>query len=314
MKALGIVIPTHNRSDALMQCLAHLERQTFTDFEIVVVDDGSTDSTQTQMHDYLLRSPLAIRYVRQQNAGPARARNLGVSLLDPPLCLFLGDDIFASPRLAAMHATLHQQYPAPHIAALGLTRWSTTGQEITPFMRWLEESPVQFAYNDLLAGTHPSWHHFYTSNVSLKTELLKRFPFNEEFPFAAVEDAELGYRLTRQTELEIKFIPEALADHLHPTTFRQACARMIRVGYSAQIFHRLWPEAKEIQSSDLNLKIKEIIAQHPLLVKVLTKTGDLCNRVMCPNPLMRLALGCNYEVGYRSWRDHEGKLVPNHPA
>jgi hypothetical protein len=311
MKALGIVIPTHNRSDALMQCLAHLERQTFTDFEIVVVDDGSTDSTQTQMHDYLLRSPLAIRYVGQQNAGPAKARNLGVSLLDPPLCLFLGDDIFVSPTLVASHMKLHQQYPALQVAALGLTRWSTTGQEITPFMRWLEESPVQFAYHDLLSGVHPIWHHFYTSNVSAKTELLKRFPFSEEFPFAAMEDSELGYRLTREFGLEIKFIPEALADHLHPTTFCQACARMVRVGYSTQIFHRLWPEAKEMHSNGLNQKVKKAIAKHPWLVKLLTKAGDFCTRATCPNPLMRLALGCNYEVGYRSSRDHEGKLVPN---
>lgn len=311
MKALGIVIPTHNRSDALMQCLAHLERQTFTDFEVVVVDDGSTDETQIQMHDYLQRSPLAIRYVGQKNAGPAKARNLGVSLLDAPLCLFLGDDIFVSPTFVASHTKLHQQYPALQVAALGLTRWSTTGQEITPFMRWLEESPVQFAYNDLLAGGPPIWHHFYTSNVSAKTKLLKRFPFNEEFPFAAVEDAELGYRLTRQSGLEIKFIPEALADHLHPTTFRQACARMIRVGYSTQIFHRLWPETKETQSNGLNQKVKESIAQHPWLVKLLTKGGELCTRATCPNPLMRLALGCNYEVGYRSSRDQEGNLVPN---
>jgi glycosyltransferase involved in cell wall biosynthesis len=165
MKALGIVIPTHNRIDALLQCLAHLEQQTFANFEVVVVDDGSTDSTQIQIQDYLLRSPLALRCVFQKNAGPAKARNLGVSLMETPLCLFLGDDIFASPRLVECHVQLHQEYSSPHIAALGLTRWTKAGQEITPFMRWLEASPVQFAYNDLLAGAAPTWHHFYTSNA-----------------------------------------------------------------------------------------------------------------------------------------------------
>jgi glycosyltransferase involved in cell wall biosynthesis len=309
MKALGIVIPTHNRSDALMQCLAHLERQTFTDFEVVVVDDGSTDSTQTQMHDYLLRSPLAIRYVCQQNAGPAKARNLGVSLLDPPLCLFLGDDIFASPTLVASHLGLHQQYPALEVAALGLTQWSTTGQVITPFMRWLDEGPIQFDYKDLLAGTHPTWHHFYTSNVSAKTELLKRFPFSEEFPFAAVEDSELGYRLTRQCGLEIKFIPEALADHLHPTTFRQACARMIRVGYSTRTFHEMWPEQKPIRPNGLKQKVKDAIIRRPPLMRLLVEAGDLCTRASCPNAVMIWVLAFHHEAGYRSFRDREGKLV-----
>jgi glycosyltransferase involved in cell wall biosynthesis len=311
MKALGIVIPTHNRIDALMLCLAHLERQTFKNFEVVVVDDGSTDSTRVQMQNYLMESPLAIRYVAQQNAGPAKARNLGVSMIDARLCLFLGDDIFASPTLVEHHVRLHQERPSPNVAALGLSRWSATGQEITPFMRWLEASPVQFAYSELLAGADPAWHHFYTSNVSAKTELLKRFPFSEEFPYAAVEDSELGYRLTRQVELEIKFLPEAFAEHLHPTTFRQACARMIRVGYSTQIFYRLWPEARKLRANDLGQRVKVAIARHPWLVNLLTEAGEVWNRFACPNPLMRLALGCNYEVGYRSSRDQEGKLVPH---
>jgi glycosyltransferase involved in cell wall biosynthesis len=309
MKALGIVIPTYNRSDALMLCLAHLERQTFMDFEVVVVDDGSTDSTQSKMQEYLTRSSLTIRYVSQQNGGPAKARNLGVSMLQSPVCLFLGDDIFASPTLVECHRKLHQRYPASSVAALGFTRWSTTGQEITPFMRWLEESRVQFAYHDLLAGAPPTWHHFYTSNLSMKTELLKRFPFNEEFPFAAVEDSELGYRLSQLAGLEIKFIPEAVADHLHPTTFRQACARMIRVGYSTQIFHRLWPETKDAPRDGLNQKIKRVIMRRPRLIALVIDVGNICSQVTCPDHLMNLALEYNFEVGYRSSRTHEGNLV-----
>ena len=311
MKALGIIIPTHNRINALQQCLAHLEHQTFTDFEVVVVDDGSTDSTYSQMQDYLQRTPLTIRYVAQQNAGPAKARNLGISLLEPALCLLLGDDIFASPTLVASHVKLHQQFPELEVAALGLTRWSTTGQHITPFMQWLEEGPIQFAYKDLLAGIPPTWHHFYTSNLSVKTALLKRFPFSEAFPFAAVEDSELGYRLSKQAGLEVKFIPEALAHHLHPTTFRQACARMIRVGYSARIFHEMWPEQKPIPLNMFKHKTKKTIAQHPRLVRLLTDAVDLCTRAACPNPLMWLALISNYEVGYRSSRDPEGRLIQN---
>jgi GT2 family glycosyltransferase len=309
IKALGIVIPTHNRIDALLQCLTHLEHQTFTDFEVVVVDDGSTDSTSATMQTYLQTSPLAIRYIAQQNAGPAKARNLGISLLQPALCLLLGDDIFASSTLVESHIKLHQQYPAMQVAALGLTKWSTTGQTITPFMRWLEQSPIQFAYNDLLAGAPPNWHHFYTSNVSARTELLQRFPFNEAFPFAAMEDSELGYRLTKQAALEVKFVPEALADHLHPTTFRQACARMIRVGYSAKIFHELWPEEKPIQSNGLKQKLKNAIERRPPLMRLLVEAGDLCTRISCPNPVMIWALTCHYELGYQSVRDREGKLV-----
>ncbi len=300
MKALGIVIPTHNRAEALLECLAHLEHQTFGDFEVVVVDDGSTDSTSAQVRAYMESTPLTMRYTAQQNSGPAKARNLGISLLQTPVCLLLGDDIFASPTLVQTHMKVHEDNPMPEVAALGLTRWSTKGQEVTSFMRWLGESPFQFAYKDLLAGAHPGWHHFYTSNLSVKTELLKHYPFSEEFPFAAMEDSELGYRLTRQCGLELRFLPKAVAYHLHPTTFRQACARMIRVGYSARLFHGLWPEAKPDRPKGWKQSAKEAIVQRPRLMHFLTAAGEICVPLLCPNPLMVWALVCHYEVGYRS--------------
>jgi len=311
-KAVGIVIPTHNRCEALLKCLTHLENQTFRDFEVIVVDDGSTDSTPSAMQDYLKKTPLAIRYVTQENSGPAKARNKGISLLQAPACLFLGDDIFASPTLVASHMRFHEENPALNIAAVGLTQWSTTGQKITSFMRWLGQSPVQFAYKDLLAGMQPDWHHFYTSNVSAKTELLKKSLFSEAFPFAAMEDSEMGYRLKKQFGLELKFLPEALAAHLHPTTFRQACARMIRVGYSARVFHGLWPEAKSMRPNGFKKKTIEAIVRSPRLINLLMEVGSVCTRALCPNALVMCALICHYEVGYRSSLDHNGKLIRSH--
>jgi hypothetical protein len=97
-----------------------------------------------------------------------------------------------SPKLVETHLRLHQKYTNLEVAAFGLTKWSTFGQEITPFMRWLEGNSVQFGYKDLLAGGQADWKHFYTSNLSVKTELLRRFPFKENLPYAAMEDCELG--------------------------------------------------------------------------------------------------------------------------
>ena len=307
---LGIVIPTYNRPDALLKCLAHLENQTFKDFEVVIVDDGSTDSTPQQVEAYRAITPLRIRYVRQKNSGPATARNLGISMLRSPICMMLGDDIFASPALVQQHLHVHESDSNIKVAALGRTRWSASGQEITPFMRWLDEGRVQFSYHDLLAGVKANWRHFYTSNLSVKTELLRRFSFNESFPYAAMEDMELAYRIEKQFGLEIKFLPDALADHLHPTTFRQSCGRMVRVGYSSGLFHERWPEQRPpLQSSELRQALKRTITQSPRLLKALTLAADLMTRALCPNALMKYVLGCYYELGYQSQRNREAKPV-----
>ena len=310
-KRLGIVIPTHNRSTALLKCLACLEAQTFRDFEVVVVDDGSIDDTPERMAAYQARTPLRIRYVRQENAGPAKARNLAISILEPVLCLMLGDDIFASPTLVEKHVQLHDEESDIRVAGLGLTRWSASGQRVTPFMRWLDEGNVQFAYPRLLAGEKPTWVHFYTSNLSVKTELLKRFTFNEDFPNAAMEDVELAYRITKRFGLEIRFLPDAIADHLHPTTFRQACARMVRAGYSTGLFYDLWPEQRPSQPRGRSQAIVEAIARHPHLLKLLTMMVDPIANDICPRRFIPYVLFPYFEVGLQDQLKSGNRLRPS---
>ena len=295
-----IVIPTYNRAPALDICLKHLEKQSWTDFEVIVVDDGSTDSTPQQMKQYLSSGSLRLRYFRQKNSGPARARNHAISLAQSPICLIIGDDIFATPDFVKTHLQFHQEHPAMQVACLGLTRWSESGQTVTPFMRWLDEGGMQFSYHDLLRGVSPDWKHFYTSNISLKTEFLRKNPFNETFAKAAAEDLELGYRLEVQHGLEITFLPQALAYHLHPTSFRQACRRMYGVGISMRQFHELWPEHLPITNNSLLRKIKGLLLRNRWLVSPLIPFVSGLTRFWCPNPLMRQLLAYHFAAGYRS--------------
>jgi glycosyltransferase involved in cell wall biosynthesis len=295
-----IVIPTYNRAAALDVCLKDLEKQSWTDFEVIVVDDGSTDSTPQQMEQYLRSDTLRLRYFRQKNSGPARARNLAISLTQSPVCLIIGDDIFATPDFIKTHLEFHQEHPTIQMAGLGLTKWSESGQTVTPFMRWLDEGGMQFSYHDLLAGVRPSWKHFYTSNISLKTEFLRKNPFNETFTKAAAEDLELGYRLEVQHGLEVIFLPQALAYHLHPTNFQQACRRMYGVGISMRQFHELWPEHKPIAKNSLLRTIKGTLLRNHWLVAPLIPLVSALTRVWCPNPLMHQLLAYHFAAGYRS--------------
>jgi glycosyltransferase involved in cell wall biosynthesis len=309
-RTLSIVIPTHNRSAALMECLQHLEIQTFPDFDVIVADDGSTDDTAEQMEAYRHRSPLSLRYFRQPNAGPARARNRAIGMVESSLCLMLGDDIFASSTLVERHVELHRKKPDLRVASLGLTRWSTSGQKVTPLMRWLDEGNVQFAYPRLLAGEPPDWRHFYTSNLAVKTELLQRFAFNEQFPYAAMEDAELAYRITKCFGLEIHFVPEAQAGHLHPTTFRQACARMVRAGYSAGLFYDLWPEQRPPKTRGRREAIQEAIARKPRLLQLLAMTVSPVANGFFPKTFIPCILFSYFELGLRQQLAGEKRLQP----
>lgn len=296
--AISVIIPTYNRVETLLLCLEHLERQTRKDFEVVVVDDGSSDGTPQRMQAFTKCTALNLRYVYQENRGPARARNIAISFVTSPVSIMIGDDILASPTFVASHLALHEARPELQVAAIGLTEWCEFRQTVTPFMRWLDESGVQFGYRDLQAGIQTCWHHFYTSNLSVKTETLRRFPFDETFRKAATEDLELGYRIEKQFGLELVFLREASARHLHPTSFLQSCRRMRGVGESMRIFHRLWPELKQPSSES---GLRSLALRHSWILFPLTRVGNLLTRFWCPNPIMRSALKFHYGLGY--WKN-----------
>ncbi len=298
--AIGILIPTFNRMNDLKEALARLERQTFRDFEVVIVDDGSTDETRQMVEAYQAQAPYPLVYLRQTNAGPATARNLGVRHMNAPVCLLIGDDIFASPELVEQHLKLHRDQPQVEAAALGLTRWAEQGQVVTPFMRWLGRDGTQFVYGELLEGGTPSWKHFYTSNLSLKTAYLLQNPFDERFRKASMEDIELGYRLSRKHGLQMHFLPGAMAEHLHPTTFERSCRRSRDNGANAWIFESMWPEIRraELPRHSFKRMVCSVLLEPKIVLPALERLTSALHRVWCPNPLTKLVLVLNERLGY----------------
>ena len=298
-RAISVIIPTYNRSSALLWCLEHLETQTFRNFDVVIVDDGSSDDTAGAVAHYKLSSSLRILYVHQENGGPAKARNTAVRVASSPICLLIGDDILASPHMVECHLDFHHEQSELAACGLGLTRWETRRQELTPFMRYFEQ--VQFAYTDLSLGTQPDWRHFYTSNLSVKTELLRRYLFDERYPKAAMEDVELAYRIRRSEELKIVFLPKALAWHYHPTSLRQACQRNMSIGWSIHLFEESWPEAGTfIPPLSGWRKIIGRIFDYATLRIALTYLLSFVERFYCNARLTRQLLDSYQRCGYYS--------------
>ena len=95
--SVSVVIPTYNRRDLVQRAIQSVFDQTYRDFEIVVVDDGSTDGTGAAVE-----GREQIRYLRQANAGPASARNLGIRHARGEFIAFLdSDDVWLPDFLAA---------------------------------------------------------------------------------------------------------------------------------------------------------------------------------------------------------------------
>lgn len=90
MPTVSVVIPTYNRADLLEEALSSVLQQTYQDFEVIIVDDGSTDDTRERVA--ALQSDPRMRYVYQENHGLAGARNTGIRASRGDYIALLDDD------------------------------------------------------------------------------------------------------------------------------------------------------------------------------------------------------------------------------
>ena len=92
MHTLTVFTPTYNRADMLRRVYESLVSQTNTDFEWLIVDDGSEDETEEVLREFIREKKIDIRYFRQENGGKMRAHNEGVRKTDTELFVCLDSD------------------------------------------------------------------------------------------------------------------------------------------------------------------------------------------------------------------------------
>lgn len=103
---VSIIIPCYNCAETISQTIESVQAQTVTEWELIVVDDGSTDATCTIV-EQLCTLDSRIKFVAQANAGPSIARNNGVAFSSAPIVAFLdADDLWVPEHLEANLAAL----------------------------------------------------------------------------------------------------------------------------------------------------------------------------------------------------------------
>ena len=88
---LSVIVPAYNVERFLDKCLLSIAKQTFTDFEVILINDGSTDSTLQICHEWTGRDP-RFRLISQENQGLAETRNVGIRASRASLIMFIDSD------------------------------------------------------------------------------------------------------------------------------------------------------------------------------------------------------------------------------
>ena len=196
MPAVSVIIPTYNCADYIEQTLESILNQTFQDFELIVVDDGSTDRTQ----DIVARHAPRVRLIVQKNSGVCVARNRGISEAKGQfICLVDHDDYWFADKLACQVEAM-EKYPESGVIYTDFTLWfpedgrfpeprtlhtAIPGDRIDPdYSGWI--------YHQLLLDC---W--VLTSTAMFRAEVFRNCgKFDETLPYS--EDWELWLRICRK--------------------------------------------------------------------------------------------------------------------
>jgi hypothetical protein len=238
---ISVVIPTFNRSSFLRASLESLAEQTLPpeEYEIVVVNDGSSDTTEEVCRELARRVPLRYFYIK--NSGIAAAKNLGVFAASAPLLLFFDDDDIATKTFLEGHICAHQEHPDGNVAVLGYTCWAPKVR-VTPVMEYVTDIGQQlFAYKNLHHGKKLDYTYFWGGRSSCKKSfLVSHGIFNQDF-WSIIEDIELGYRLSK-FNLNVIFHRLAVSHMVRPITYEDFCGRCERRGAALFQFSQLHAE------------------------------------------------------------------------
>ena len=283
----SVVIPTYNRQPILAKCLRALENQNLTNnentnnenakensssdtvegYEIVLVDDGSTDGTLEWLQTQKSKFP-HVRIFQQNHQGPAVARNLGVQEALGDIIIFIDSDLVVTETFLAAHAKgLFQGRKK-----LGTDCFFTYGAVVNTCNF---ENPTSEPYK----LTDYSAAFFATGNVAIPKHWLEKAGlFDTEFQLYGWEDLELGVRL-KKLGLKLIKCPQAVGYHWHPPFNLEQIPSLInkeiergRMGVLFYEKHPTWDVRMMIQMTWL----------HRILWGVLSLNGSLNEKTMTP--------------------------------
>jgi peptidoglycan/xylan/chitin deacetylase (PgdA/CDA1 family) len=230
--AISVVIASHNRARLLGRCLDALAAQNVdpSEFEVIVADDGSSDETPQLLER--LQTPFRLRVLRLAGSGQASAQNAAIEIAEGEVCLFLDDDVIASPELVAGHLAAHRA----NERMIGVGRLTQQAPDARDWYAHEFAASWNRHYDEL--GEQPlDWIGCFGGNLSAP-----RAALNEVGGFAtdlrAGDDIELSFRLQR-SGCTPRYLPQAGAVHDDQKRSAQMLADCKRQGASGVELARL---------------------------------------------------------------------------
>jgi len=165
----SIIVPTYNGASKITSLLNALVTQTYKDFEVIIVIDGSTDHTYETVNIYQSKFQ-HIKIIQQENSGRAASRNAGAREAKGNIIIFLDDDIVPLDNLVELHIRHHQNLPGSMIVGKNFMDIRGNRNDFYSYRYSIEQKWNPYYPDELKPVTFEDYR-FTSSNLSLSKSL-----------------------------------------------------------------------------------------------------------------------------------------------
>jgi glycosyltransferase involved in cell wall biosynthesis len=239
----SIIIITYNGSKKIARLLHSISMLREKDFEVIVVNDGSTDDTEETIRNLQLK--FAYRIVSQENRGRAAAKNRGAQESAGELLWFIDDDMRVMPHTLDAHQTHHRTHPGSVCVGTQEEDEAYMTTDIQRYKCHISRSwklQIESASNPLNAGNL----YMTSANVSMPKNVFSRLQgFDERLRDA--EDLDLVYRAF-QNDVPVYYNNAATGFHLDLITCRSYIIRNRQYMEGYEVLRKMKPDYMKINN------------------------------------------------------------------
>lgn len=237
----SVIIPTYNRKDLLKKCLVSLFAQTFhkDGYEVIVVDDGSTDGTADFLSLLNPLDPSHFHFLTQNHKGPAAARNLGIKQAQGEIIAFTDDDCVPPANWLEKLYDGFKRHPEVAIVSGCQEAQDNILKEnlIAQYERFQTREIYGGKDKEIVGGFETPGG--VTNNMAVRKEVFDKVGlFDENFPVPAGEDADLKKRIA-DAGFKFLYIPLKV-EHHQEYSLRGFLRQQKTRGIGARFFREKW--------------------------------------------------------------------------
>jgi O-antigen biosynthesis protein len=294
---VSVIVCTFNRAGSLRDCLGSVLCQDYPDYEVVVVDDGSTDGTSGMMASYDV-SKIPVRYVRQENMGLPAARNAGILNASGEIICFTDDDCTAAPGWIR---GLVEAYGSDDVAgAGGMIESHDGGHLVGAYMR--KSGLYGKDVGKFLVGANSSFRAGTFKAVGGYDEGLNRL---------GAEDLDMNIRLW-SAGMKTAYAPGAVVCHSHRSTVGGLFAQYYWYGRGYARLHKKYPNSFPIVSRSLMFCKTAAANALGCIIRPFGALGAKDRRLFLAEPFLNLvidsAMLCGIIIETAAGREYRGKV------